>query len=883
MASLSTFAFILSGANGPALSYVDDVIQPDRHSFSGFQFEGLVSDDANKEFSVFDVAISAVAQPTSQPESIDGNDGPGQETPNSQITKQGSNTFEIALPALQDGRYIGDLSVRVEGDIISFDSERFLTLVRPDLTDAALSAIENAAVDGRLTIGEFSVEGLEVEYNRQLQQIEIIPSNANREIRVLQTGYQSSEIQLELEEPSNFSFFVTPTVTSEYVWEDAGVGSDGFQAVRGTVNIGGRIGGNKGIAFLSRHSFETGAAGGVAREETQLIYDILPRVLRITAGDLRPRGTSFQSIPSIGGVSIERFFELEPNRLFRPVGQTAFELERPSTVEVRINGVVQREIFLQPGRYDLRDLPLIQGSNLVDLVIRDDTGRERIISDRNFFDFDLLEDGITDFSLAVGVKSNFGNRAPNYSNDPIISGFARRGLSSTLTAGADIQADDQGANGGVSVLWASPIGVWKLEASGSQRKTYGSGFAGEAGYKTTGRFGDGWRWTAEATAQYFSTDFATVSDVPRNNNPIIGPVLANRSTAAIFNANFQMTGPRWSFNAGGSYSRGRDFRPDTSSLIAGATYALSSTWSAGAFGRYTDNGLEKDTGFIFQLTWRPARNTDVRARYDTSAKEAELRYRKSAPRAIGNLSYGINALRNAEADTLNLSGDAFYVGNRFEANASHDVFTDASFGSQRTQSSQLTVGTSLVFAGGKLAVGRPVRDAFAIISPHKSIADKEVRIDPSESGYSARTDFLGAAVATDVSPYARRSIYADVIDLPPGYDLGSGQFAIRPPLFGGYNLTIGSGASYTIVGNVISAGSGEAVVYLGGRLESLDKPDAKPIAAFTNRNGRLAATGIKPGRYKLTLFTDPLFTKEIVISEDGPNLLDIGQIEVPTP
>lgn len=461
LSSLNTVALILSGANQPAIGLVDDFgAIHDRLGSNQGEVMAPFQSDFNEGLVVFGVAISVAAVSTSQPETLSVGEDSGPPLKNSDQQQQVANSFEIALPALQDGRYLGDLSVRVSGDVISFDAARFITLLRPDFTPAALREIEAAAVEGRLVVGQFEINGIEVAYNRQLQQLEITSANSAREITVLQTGYQFSAPELELEKPSNFSFFVNPTVTGEYIWQNDRGLNDGFQPVRGTVDVGGRVGGEKGIAFISRHSFQSGTGGGISREETQLIYDILPRVLRFTAGDLRARGASFQSIPSIGGVSVERFFELEPNRLFRPVGQSSFELERPSTVEVRINGVVQREIFLQPGRYDLRDLPLIQGSNLVDLVIRDDTGRERIISDRNFFDFDLLERGITDFSLAVGVKSNFGNRAPNYSDNPVISGFARRGISSTLTAGADIQADMEGANGGLSVLWASPIGVW---------------------------------------------------------------------------------------------------------------------------------------------------------------------------------------------------------------------------------------------------------------------------------------------------------------------------------------------------------------------------------------------------------------------------------------
>ena len=371
-------------------------------------------------------------------------------------------TFDIGLPLLLDERYVGELTVRVAGDIVKLPADKLINLVEPDFTEATLKALETSSFEGFLEIGAFTIEGLTFNYNPQLQQIEITSSSGSREVQVLKFGVEDRAREQVLEEPANVSFFVSPTVSAEYNWNDEFASQDNLSPF-GTIDVGGRLGGEKGVAFLSRQRFDTRDGLDFERDETQLIYDVFPKLMRFTAGDIRPRGDNLQTVPSVLGLSVERFFELEPNRLFRPTSQTGFELERPSTVEIRINGVTQREIFLRPGRYDIRDLPLVQGSNLVDIVIRDDLGRERIISDRNFFDFGLLEEGIWDYSLAAGVRSEFnGNGGVDYTDDPIVTGFVRGGISKTLTLGADIQGDSDGINGGVSTLWASSLGVFSF-------------------------------------------------------------------------------------------------------------------------------------------------------------------------------------------------------------------------------------------------------------------------------------------------------------------------------------------------------------------------------------------------------------------------------------
>jgi len=799
-------------------------------------------------------------------------------------------TFELAFPVLLDNLYLGDVSVLIKGDVKSFASDRLIALLKPELTQDILSSFESSAIDGRLTIGQIDVSGLIIEFNDQLQQIEINSGISAREVRVLTVDSQPVKTKTALEKPANFSLFITPSVTAEYAWNESGGADKGLQDFLGTLDIGGRIGGETGIAFLSRQSYTIGNNGNnseILREETQLIYDNLGKLFRITAGDLRPRGASFQSIPGIGGVSIERFFELEPNRIFRPLAQTNFQLERPSTVEVRINGVTQREFFLQPGRYDLEDLPLVQGSNLVDLVIRDDTGREQVISDRNFFDFDLLEKGITDFSFAGGVKSRFNQNSIQYSDDPIVSAFARRGWSGSLTAGVDVQADAQGANGGGSLLWASPIGIWRLEGSASSRKSYGTGFAGDIGYRNSGYIGknNDWKWDLNADARYVGERFATVNDTILNQistNTLTGTpdTSSLQPIAATFNASIRLIEKRVSISGASSYSVGRGFRPDTYSFIGGLNYALSSNLNAGIFGRFLDDGVRRETGASLQLTWRPSRNMDVTTRYDTARNEGNFRFRRSAPRAVGQLSYGLNAFGDFDSQNYNISADAFYTANRFETTARHNILRPTNSGSDYQQNSRLTVASSFVMADGTMGFGRPVRETFAILSPHSSLPKNQIYVDPTDDTVSAKTDFLGPAVAVDISPFSSRAIYVDVQNLPPGYDLGTGEFALRPPQFSGYNLTVGSGESFTLIGQVNIAGTGEPLVYMGGQLKSIDNPAAEPVLAFTNRNGRLAASGLKPGRYRLSLFTNPIYTQDIIVPDDGPNLLNIGRIDV---
>jgi outer membrane usher protein len=793
--------------------------------------------------------------------------------------KRANNSFEISLPASLDDRYLGDITVRVDGDVISFDGARLEDLLSGDLTPAALQTLRDRIIDGRLTPASATTQDILVEYNSSLQEIRITTAVSARQRRIINFRVKPSDDKSDLSEPSKFSAFINAAAGYEYIWEDrAGGGSNGRQPITGTLEFGGRIGGEKGFAFISRHNYQEGRGRFLQRNETQFIYDRPDDLLRVTAGDLRYRGANFQTLPKMAGVTVERFFGLEPSRLFRPIGQTSFEIERPSTVDVRINGVVLRQLLLQGGRYDLRDFPLVQGANDVELVIRDDTGREQIISSRNFFDFNLLEEGLSDFSVTAGVRSRTSGKGIIYSDDYAISGFYRRGFSSSLTAGADVQFDRQGTTGGLSAVWASPIGVFRLEGAASKRTGIGSGFSADLGYSVTGRFGQNrWRWTGQINGQMQSRKFATLSDIVL---PSVGEL---RPTAWSVNGNFQLSELKWNVSASGQYDKGRGGSPNRSSALVGATYSLSPQLSVGAFGRYANTGDRKEKGAFLQLTWRMSRNHSVRATYDTPRQEGLINYRYSPTTAVGSTQADFTVQRDTRNDDFKMSGSLFHTGNRFEATVQHDVFTTADLSSDRIQTTRASLATSIVFAGNKFAQARPIREGFAIVYPHKTLKDKIIKMDATENGARAESDGLGPAVVPDLSTFSRSSLYIEIVDLPPGYDLGSGQFSLKPPLYAGYKLMAGSGASVTMLGQVVRGAKSEPVALTGGTMEALDGSTAEPISVFTNRNGRLAGTGLRPGKYKLTLFTDPPYVTEVTIPDNGENLVNIGELRIAEP
>src|SRR5690606_9213771 len=93
------------------------------------------------------------------------------------------------------------------------------------------------------------------------------------------------------------------------------------------------------------------------------------------AGDLDPEIRGLQSYVQMGGVGVlrqQRRFNVFRSAILQADRQLV--LQRESTVRFLRNGTLYREMRLQPGRYDFASLPLLTGSNDIDIQVQDDTG-----------------------------------------------------------------------------------------------------------------------------------------------------------------------------------------------------------------------------------------------------------------------------------------------------------------------------------------------------------------------------------------------------------------------------------------------------------------------------------------------------------------------------
>ena len=190
----------------------------------------------------------------------------------------------------------------------------------------------------------------------------------------------------------------------------------------------------------------------------------------------------------------------------------------------------------------------------------------------------------------------------------------------------------------------------------------------------------------------------------------------------------------------------------------------------------------------------------------------------------------------------------------------------------------LRAATSIAFAGGHFAIGRPIQDAFLLAEPHSSLKGKSVRVDPQEKSEESRSGTLGPALEGSLSAYSPRMLLYDVPDAPPGYDLGAGNVEIVPPYKSGYNLKVGSDYHLLVIGRLLDR-EGQPNSLLAGKAIDLEAPKRAAITMFTSRSGKFGAQGLRPGRWRIEMPTDGGPTiYEIEVKDDPSGTVRIGDL-----
>lgn len=780
-------------------------------------------------------------------------------------------TIEIAVPVREGGFYLGDIPLRITADDqLSVPGERFLDLIQPLLSDEAQSTIRSRFdKSGRLNPEIIDQVGLILDYDPGLVEIRVsVPVEQRGIVELSARVIRAREPSPTAIDPASLSGYVNLRAAVDYVSEQPNddTGVDGR-----LIDLEG------GVRMLQLVAEAEGSIDfeedEVRRRGTRLVYDDLARVMRYRAGDLRTPVAGFQNSRDTAGLQIERSWrDLQPGRITRPLGRTSFTLDRAATVDLVVNGRNVRQFRLQPGNYDVLDFPLTTGANEVELVIEDAAGSVERLTFDLFFTTVLLEEGLDEFALTAGIANPIEDGEPDYrADEPQLSAFYRRGLTASLTAGANAQLDQDIRQAGVEATVATRLGNFGITVAGSHVDDAGAGFAAAVDHNLIlGQRPEDTRRSLRLSAETRSSDFAGLG-TSEPSNPFWLDLAATYSQTLGLNLSGSLTA-RYGFS--------RDDDEDDRWSVGGNLSRSFGPWSLGLSVAY-DEGVQDD-GFnaFISASYRFAPAQVLRASYETRPQRARLSYTQTGGDRSGAWNASAELVR--DPDDFSLNAGLGYIANRAEINLDHDTRFDDVGETMSDQSTRLRVGTALVFADGAAAISRPIRNSFAIVRPHPNLEGRTIYLNPGPIDDLAQSDVFGPPVDHTLGAYSNQRITYDVEDLPIGYDLGTGLFELFPPYRSGYNLVVGSAFTVTVIGTLLDE-RGDPVALLTGEATSLDDPAAPTAVVFTNRVGRFGAQGLAPGRWQVRMNTDPPTLFAFEVPEGTVGLYRAGEVRPAAP
>lgn len=786
--------------------------------------------------------------------------------------------IDMTVPLTFLDRSLGDIPMRLTADDrFLLDTATFLKLLRPILNDEAHAGLSDHLA-GTTQFGPEDLDGTGVglTYDPSTLAVVVVQVGADQRATVDLFAPPRDDLDDISLQPQAFSAYLNLSAVQSYIWE--GSNNTGPPTINfdGAMRMGPFV--FEGDAQLGQQFTLSGESYKFQRNYARLVYDQPEDYRRWFVGDLDVEIRGQQAYVQMGGIGV-----LRQQRRFNAFRAAILQanrqliLQRESTVRFLRNGSLYREMRLQPGRYDFSSLPLIAGSNDIQIQVTDNSGAVQNLSYQQYLDPIDLDPGDYEYSAYVGPTSRRFGYAPDYKGPVAFSGFFRKAFFNAPAIGIGLQAskDVQTLTGQMQFVLRNG-GRLLLDAAGSHSSDAGGGFAGGISYEhffDRGTLSD----SMTVRADYVSPRFSNLSNIQGVNSSAM-------TISAQYTRQFSM---KFLTTSTASYVKGRGVLSD--SYRAGVTgyYRFDPRWTLRTGVEYTKfpssfrgSGFSVLVGLVFQPDYRRR----AEARYESLDNLAELSYNQSGLNQLNSVGFGGVVTRQDQS--AQAVGYASYSANRFDVGVSHGTFGPSLSDIASINATTLRVGTTIAYTGGMVGLGRRINDSFMLLKPHKNLGKRDVVVGQSlaQNEYIARSGPLGAAVHNFLGSYSTQSVQYDVESPPAGYDTGPGVFRVHPPYKSGYAARIGTDAFASAIGTLMLTPE-KPVALIGGRVTLLDvKEDdnPQPMPFFTNSVGRFAMSNLLPGRRYLVETYGPNGTVdkafEFTVPTETTGLVNLGTV-----
>lgn len=751
-------------------------------------------------------------------------------------------------------RKVGIINAKLKGDqLIAIDRESLL-----NLTYSTLSIEINQKLK-KLTHQWIKLSETNLKLNYHPDKMAVVAKITAYDLAPKEHLFQENE-QLRKKAIAPSDFGGAFTLRAEQFWASERLGGDFFVGSSDNfINF-------HEFVLENQTSYQTNAEKRWYRGDTRLVKDFQDSMIRSQLGDVNYQVIGFQTLRPIGGVGISRNFSLNPYRAAYPEIEKEFVIETKSKVTYYVNGRMVKSEYLAPGKYSIRDIPLVNGINSVVVEIEDDLGRKEVLTFQQSTSINLLSKNESKFDLSVGYPFEDVNGKREYEKkDLLVSSFYQYGLNDTLTTAGYVQNFQKFTLLGSEAIFATHIG----------------------------NFGLG---------------------VARGENDI------HSGDVYSFNYNLSLIRPRWF--AAHNLNLRHEFRnkefvqtwdsvPGRIKSLTSLYYSLplmdSLTLGLGAnYGKKNKNALNDRYGFEGSLTANFFKDINTTFYFSTSKDEMNQRNDmtylmvyislpdknqyitgyadlKNNTQRITHTKDNLNQLNTFKSNVSLENNDSGQLGDvdvAYNANLADLGIHATGLNAKNSKNAgrfSARMHSSLVFAKNDesfaWSFSRPVQTSFAIFTPDENLKDQKISVKSTSPYSEGLSDFRGQTVFVNLLPYQYREVNLDPSYLAIGRTLEQENFVLIPSYKSAHLINIRSDGKIILDG-VLKINKNPAALTSGKIVDS----EGNENLFFTNREGRFFIEGLKAGSYQLEVFDGP--TSKLTIPEQAEGIYQIGILEV---
>jgi len=588
-----------------------------------------------------------------------------------------------------------------------------------------------------------------------------------------------------------------------------------------------------------------------SRNDIRIVYDNPQKMIRYYAGDINYPTKGFQSSISMGGVGFSKDFNLQPYFSVKPISSEKIMILRDSKLEIYSNNVLVNKFEVEPGPFDLRKVSVKNGLNNITVKIIDDLGEETFLDIDNYYNDDQLGKGISQYSFNAGVERNTSN---GYSDDKTaFSMFYRQGLNNVFTGGINAQVRESEYLGGIECSLGSIFGNINFDFAAKSTdlnkfdyfyKTSYSYFNNDLSVNPHSRQ---WRAVFEHSSEYLFSGSVSQNLFNDLNSSLGGTIGSENLKSSI---KYLLTGNLM-------------YRINSKlKLSCGITY---------------DNFYSQDQlKTSLMITYIPVSNNYINSKYNSFDRTSNTNWNYRSDKY--NFTNGFS-FQNSEDIPLSLNNRISFSGNRGVASfeASHTELSD----NEKMSSLKMSTGTGMVFVGGCFGFSKPVGNSFALIKSDNVLKKYLIGIEKCVDGdYRYKSDFMGSAVHSSLSPYKIKKINVDTPDIPLGYKItGSGEQVVLPYYKSGFLIEVEAEENIYARGKIVDE-KNEPFMLKRIKVKLYGKSDEDAFDVFTNKSGYFSMNEVKPGNYELVIDDKSYKKINFKISATKKNYFNIGVLQL---